>query len=191
MDRHWLLTWTCYGTWLAGSRRGFVSHVKDEQGQWVIHNVPGTPYDADMPALEQHVRSRMKGPPVRLDATAAGAMIAQYLETCDIRRWELHAASVMWNHTHLAVGVPGDPDPEAILELLKSWATRALKKLRPLPPNGTFWTAKGSKRKLKDQDALQNAVIYVARKQQHPLATYVNPKWQPLIDEYDRASRTP
>jgi len=26
-DRHWLLTWTTYGTWLPGDARGFVSPI--------------------------------------------------------------------------------------------------------------------------------------------------------------------
>ncbi|HZU38717.1 MAG TPA: hypothetical protein VFA18_22510 [Gemmataceae bacterium] len=191
MDRYWLITWTCYGTWLPGARQGFVSHVRDEHGDLVIHNIPGTPYDADMPALDAHARAQMIGPPVSLDQTAADAMIAQYQETCRIRGWELEAASVMCNHTHIVVGVAGDPDPQAILETFKSWATRAVKRLRPLPLNGTFWTAKGSKRKLPHQPALQAAVIYVGRKQPAPLAVWFNTKWQAAVDAYDKASRTP
>ena len=191
MDRCWLITWTCYGTWLPGARQGFVSHVRDEHGNLVIHNIPGTPYDADMPALEAHARSMMTGPPVNLDQSAAEAMIAQYQETCRIRGWELQAASVMFNHTHIVVGVAGDPDPQSILETFKRWATRAVKKLRPLPPNGTFWTAKGSKRKLPEERAVHDGVIYVVRKQPNPLAFWFHPKWQTVIDEYDQASRTP
>jgi REP element-mobilizing transposase RayT len=191
MDRFWLITWTCYGTWLPGARQGFVSHVRDEHGDLVIHNTPGTPYDADMPALEAHARSTMAGPPVSLDAAAAEAMIMQYQDTCRIRGWELQAASVMYNHTHIVVGVSGDPDPQSILETFKSWATRAVKKLRALPPNGTFWTAKGSKRKLPDERAVREGVIYVVRKQPNPLAVWFHPKWKTAIDEYDQASRTP
>jgi len=189
MERYWLITWTCYGTWLRGARQGFVSQMRDDYGNLVIHNVPGTPYDADMPALEAYARSHMKGPPVTLEKTAAQAMIAQYQETARIRGWELQAASVMHNHTHVVVGVPGDPDPKLILETLKSWATRTVEKLRPLPPNGTFWTEKGSKRKLPNETALRDAVIYVARKQPNPLAVWYHPKWQAPIDEYDRANR--
>src|SRR5437773_2012150 len=100
MDRYWLITWTCYGTWLPGARQGFVSHVRDEHGDLVLHNIPGTPYDADMPALEAHARSKMEGPPVSLDQEAAEAMIVQYQETCRIRGCELQAASVMYNHSH-------------------------------------------------------------------------------------------
>jgi REP element-mobilizing transposase RayT len=190
MDRYWLLTWTCYGQWLPGDVRGFVSTVEDDQGNRVIHNTPGTPYDADMPKLESYTRSIMKGSPVNLGQLDADALIAQYQETASIRGWELQAASVMYNHTHVIVGVPGDPDPKAILETLKSWATRALKKHQPLPPNGTFWTAKGSKRKLADERALRDGVIYVACKQPNPLAVWHHPNWQPPIDEF-QASRTP
>jgi hypothetical protein len=191
MDRYWLISWTCYGTWLPGARRGFVSHVPDEQGNQVIHNIPGTPFDADVPALEAHARSTMNGPTVSLDQAAADAMIAQYQETCRIRGWELEAASVMFNHTHVVLGVAGDPDPEKILETLKSWATRTVKKLHGLPPNGTFWTAKGSKRKLPDERAVRDGVIYVVRKQPNPLVVWFHPKWQAAIDEFDLASRTP
>jgi REP element-mobilizing transposase RayT len=191
MDRYWLITWTCYGTWLPGAQQGFVSRVRDEDGNLVIHNIPGTPFDADMPALEAHARAQMKGPPVSLDQAAAEAMIAQYQETCRIRGWELEAASVMHNHTHLVVGVVGDPEPESIRETFKSWATRAVKKLRPLPPNGAFWTAKGSNRKLPDERAVHDGVIYVVRKQPNPLAVWFHPKWQAAVDHYDQASRTP
>ena len=52
MDRYWLLTWTTYGTWLPGDRRGFVGLQRDLQGVPSIHNSPGTPYDADVPRLE-------------------------------------------------------------------------------------------------------------------------------------------
>jgi REP element-mobilizing transposase RayT len=133
----------------------------------------------------------MKGLPVSLDQATAEVLIAQYQETSRIRGWELQAASVMHNHTHIVVGVPGDPQPASIREILKSWATRAVKKLRPLPPNGTFWTAKGSNRKLPDERAVRDGVVYVARKQPNPLAVWVHPKWQEAIEEYDQASRTP
>jgi REP element-mobilizing transposase RayT len=187
MDRYWLITWTCYGTWLAGDARGFVSKIRAQDGNQVIHNVPGTPYDADMPELEAYVRQDMTGSPVKLKQPEADAMMGQYQETARIRHWGLCAASVMHNHTHIVVGVPGDPDPQLILETFKSWATRAVKKIRPVPPNGTFWTAKGSKRKLPDEAAVRRAVIYVVKKQPDPLAVWYAPQWQEVLDGYDRA----
>ena len=112
----------------------------------------------------------MKGEPVALDRPDADALIVQFQETSRIRKWSLEAASVMYNHTHVVVGVSGDPD--LILEIFKSWATRKLKKQRPLPPNGTFWTEKGSKRKLPDERAVRDGSYYVLNKQPHPLGTW-------------------
>jgi REP element-mobilizing transposase RayT len=184
MDRHWLITWTCYGAWLAGDSRAFVANVRGEDGRAVRHNIPGTPCDANMPLLEAWMRERMKGEPVALNGRDAEVLIAQYQETARIRGWDLQAASVMFNHTHVVVSVPGDPDPDLILETLKSWATRSLKKHRLLPPNGTYWTAKGSKRKLKDTDALAAAVVYVVKKQPNPLAVWYAPHWTGTLEAY-------
>jgi len=66
-----------------------------------------------------------------------------------------------------------------------------VKKLRPVPPNGTFWTARGSKRKLPDESAVRAGVIYVARKQPNPLATRWASSWRSVLDEYQPASRAP
>jgi len=184
MDRYWLITWTCYGNWLPGDSRSFVGNVRDEDGVQEVHNIPGTPFDENLPRLEAWVRGEMSGSPVKLERPEAEAMIAQYRETARIRKWSLEAASVMYNHTHVVVGVPGDPDPKWILDTFKSWATRAVKKLRPLPPNGTYWTVNGSKRKLPDERAIQAAVIYVVKKQPDPLAVIYAPIWQGILDAW-------
>ncbi|MFO0797826.1 MAG: hypothetical protein U0804_10125 [Gemmataceae bacterium] len=188
MDRHWLITWTCYGSWLPGSGRGFVGNVRDDAGGHVSHNLPGTPYDRDVPELEGWTRERLRGEPVVLDCSDAVALVGQYRETAGVRGWRLEAAAVMFNHTHVVVGVPGDPAPHAVRETFKGWATRALKKLRPPPPRGTFWTAKGSVRKLADVPA---AVLYVARRQPDPLATYWDDSWQDVLDGHDREHGAP
>jgi hypothetical protein len=60
VDRHWLLTSTTYGTWLPGDPRGFVSNVADGPGPEVRHNIPGTPYDKDMPGLVRVARENLK-----------------------------------------------------------------------------------------------------------------------------------
>jgi len=193
VDRYWLITWTCYGRRLPGDRRGFVGNVREPDGTHVCHNTPGTPPDADLPGLEAWVREHMRGEPVSLGRAEADAVLAQYQETARVRGWRLEAASVMNDHTHLVVGACGDPDPDHLRRTFQSWATRAVKTLRPLPPNGTFWTAKGSERKLEDESALAAAVVYVTRKQPDPLATWWAAGWQDALDGHDRseASRAP
>ena len=186
MDRYWLITWTTYGTWLAGDERGFVSNVySDDGGPEVRHNIVGTECDRAITGLERYVRDRMLDDPFYLNEEQARTMIEQYLETSRIRKFELCAAAVMSNHTHLLLGAPGDPDPDELRELYKSWATRALKKRWKPPASGTFFTAKGSVRK-KEGDAIPVAAIYVARKQPNPLATYVGENWLGVIADYDR-----
>ena len=183
MDRHWFLTWTCYGTWLPGDHRGFVGNVR-ENGEQVIHNIPGAPCDADMPRLEAWVHERMTGPPVILACDEAETILTQFQQTARVKQWSLLAASVMHNHAHIIVGVSGDPEPQMILETFKSWATRALKKICPLPLNGTFWTAKGSKRRLADEVDVIAGIIYVVKKQPNPLAVWYAPERQTELDKY-------
>jgi REP element-mobilizing transposase RayT len=126
LDRHWLLTTTTYGTWLPGDKRGFVSPVRAEDGTLELHNIPGTPYDADMPDLQQQAREFLKSDPTRLTRAQAEAILAQLLETARYRGWTIVAASVMHNHMHILVTVPGDPAPSTILQTFKAWASRAL-----------------------------------------------------------------
>ena len=114
MERHWLITWTCYGTWLPGDERGFVGKVPSGDGTMVTHNVPGTPFDANVPFLVEFARNEMKGDPVKLAMCDAEALIKQYQETASIKGWMLEAASVMDNHSHVVVSVSGDPDPDLI-----------------------------------------------------------------------------
>jgi REP element-mobilizing transposase RayT len=168
MDRYWLLSCSTYGSWLPGDERGFVSAVRDKSGQRTIHNVPGTPYDADLPALKRHAQTLLKGEVIRFTLAHAELLWTQFLETADYRGWQLLAVGIMANHIHLVVGVPGDPDPGDILGDFKSYGSRTLNQRWGKPASGTWWVAKGSKRKLPDEDAVLAAVKYVLE-QEYPL----------------------
>jgi hypothetical protein len=78
----------------------------------------------------------------------------------------------MFNHFHIVVGVPGDPDPGKILGDFKSWATRTLSKCFGAPPSKTWCTEHGSKRKLPDARAIAAAEHYVLYEQPNPLLTW-------------------
>ncbi len=172
MDRYWLLTWTTYGSWLPGDRRGFVGRVRQEDGSRVVHNVLGTPIDRDVPTLQRAMRRSMKGTPIRLIQAQATVVLTQFQETAVYRGWRLLAAAVMANHLHLATGVVGDPEPDRILHSFKAYASRALNKQWRRPVNGTWWTAPGSKRTLPDERAVDRAVRYV-RNQEYSLVVWV------------------
>jgi REP element-mobilizing transposase RayT len=172
MDRYWLLTWTTYGTRLPGDARGFVSNVRDDSGQSVRHNVPGTACDADIPRLEEYARKKLKCPPIYLVPEQATALFAQFHETSAYRGWVLHAVAILPNHTHIVAGVPGDPDPADIMGDFKSYGSRALNRRWGKPASGTWWTESGSRRKLPDEQAVSGAIAYV-RGQEHPLLIWV------------------
>ncbi|HUY87143.1 MAG TPA: transposase [Pirellulales bacterium] len=176
MDRYWLLTSTFYGNWLPGDERGFVCKVSDEAGGSAIHNIPGTPYDADLPRLAQFAVERLKCPPVRLVLEQAEALLAQFQETAGYRQWLLLAVAVMSNHVHLVVGVQGNPEPSDILRDFKSYGSRALNRRWPRPASDTWWTESGSKRKLNGEAEVIAAVRYV-QAQEFPLAVWVNKRF--------------
>jgi len=135
----------------------------------VIHDVPGTPCDAAMPGLEQAAQALMKGPP---NVAQAEVLLGQLQETARIRGWELRAVAIMFNHFHIVTGVPGDPEPGKILGDFKSWGTRTLSKSFGEPASKTWWTERGSKRKLADARALAAAIHYVLYEQPEPLITW-------------------
>jgi REP element-mobilizing transposase RayT len=172
MDRFWLLTWTTYGSWLPGDARGFVSEVREADGDKVLHNQPATPYDADQPSLERYSAARMTEDGVFLNLAQAEAVAKQLRETAAQRRWRLLALAVMANHIHVLVGVPGDPDPEKLLGDFKAWCTRRLNQVWGRRDH--WWTQSGSRRRKKTAAALWAALGYV-RDQPHALVVWLDP----------------
>jgi REP element-mobilizing transposase RayT len=178
MDRYWFLTNTCYGNWLPGDERGFVGRVWEHRADdpmdklRVEHDLPGEAYDEDIPGLEKAAREIMSGPPIVLTTAHAEVLLAQLQETARFRKWELRAVAIMFNHFHIVVGVAGDPKPAKILGDFKSWATRRLSERFGKPASETWWTERGSKRRLPDDRALASAIHYVLYKQPSPLITW-------------------
>jgi REP element-mobilizing transposase RayT len=189
----WLLTWTTYGTWLPGDERGFVGFVREEEpadlrqrleasraddaraddaSRRVIHNIPGTPYDRDMPGLQRYAREQMRGQPVWLTPPQANTFLGEAQRTAVFRAWRLLAAAVMANHVHLVVGVPDDLPGERLLQEFKSYGSRVLNQQYGRPESGTWWTKSGSTRFLPNERAVAAAVEYV-RRQQRPLALWI------------------
>ena len=176
MDRYWLLTSTTYGTWLPGDPRGFVSEMRDSHRAKILHNIPGTPYDADEALLSGYVETKLKGPPITLSAAQAEALLGQFQETANHRRWLLLAVAIMANHFRIVVGVEGDPEPGRILGDFKSYGSRKLDRGWRRPVSATWWTQDGSKRKLETEANVLAAVRYV-EEQEFPLVIWVAEKY--------------
>ncbi len=179
MDRFWMLSWTTYGSWLPGDQRGFVSELRDEHGEKVLHNTPGTACDADLPPLEAYAAAIMTDDAVRLVLAQAEALAEQFRETARHRGWRLLALAIMANHIHLVVGVPGDPDPEKVLGDFKAWATRRLN--RGWGRRQHWWTQSGSKRRKKTAAALRAAIRYV-REQPFALVVWLDPEARAWVE---------
>lgn len=180
--RFWLFTNTTYGTWLPGDRRGSVTSVRDfrpgelREPTRVEHDRPGDAWETHLPGLRRSAQALMKGPPIYLSRLQAEAVLAQFQETVSYRQWLLHAVSLMANHFHIVIELPGDPNPDKLLADLKAYATRALSRQFGRPASKTWWTTRGSKRKLPDERAIESAVEYVLYKQPHPLVIWSREK---------------
>jgi REP element-mobilizing transposase RayT len=176
--RTWLLSNTTYGTWLPGDRRGSVTSVRDLRPEdeptplRFEHDIPGEPWEDEVPGLYRSALERMNGPPIYLDLEKAEALLAQFQETAGFRGWTLRAVAIMANHFHLVVEVPDDPAPRKLLADFKAYGSRTLNRRYGKPPSETWWTDKGSKRKLRDEQAVANAIHYVLYKQWRPLVVW-------------------
>ncbi len=181
--RHWLLTWTTYGTWLPGDDRGFVSPVRSSSfDPWRKENVRGTTYSRSMPGLKHASQSRLKCPPILLNSSQADALLSQFHETANHRHWQILAVAIMRTHIHLISAVAGDPDPDSILKDYKAYASRKLNSRWEKPASGTWWTESGSKRKKWNYAAVVRAVRYVAN-QENPLLIWIHPEWRCVLDD--------
>ena len=78
----------------------------------------------------------------------------------------------MANHFHIVVTMEDDPAPKKILADFKAYASRVLNRRYGQPPSETWWTTNGSKRKLRNEQALTDAINYVLYKQPHPLVIW-------------------
>jgi len=172
MVRHWLITSTTYGTWLPGDQRGYVTTVENSPGPRVLHNQIGTPYDSDSPELRESARRLLKGPPILLELPQAEVVSLQFQETPGYRHWELHAFAIMKNHFHVVVSANEEVHSTTILSDLKSYSSRALNRRWGRPPDGTWWTESGSRRPLRGEAALEQAINYVLYRQPDPLVVW-------------------
>jgi len=170
---YWLITSTTYGTWLPGDRRGFVGPVRDAFGQQRVNNVPGTPFDRNVPSLQAKAKTLLKCPPVALDETQAQILLTQFQDTAAYRRWLFVAAAIMTNHFHVVVAANDGTRSSSILRDLKSYGSRALSQRWSKPASDTWWTKSGSRRRLPNETAVQRAIQYV-KHQPNSLVVWIN-----------------
>ena len=168
IDRRWFLTWTTYGTWLPGDERGFTGTAENELGQIVNYNQFGTQPGSPNVPFRKFAEHLLKTKPIVLTYEEAQDLYRQFQETVRFRGWLILAVGIMHAHVHVIVGVPGDPKPEKLLNDLKAYGTRCLNEKSGRLASDTWWTTKGSKRKLECDIDVASSVQYV-RQQPNPL----------------------
>ena len=154
----YLITFRAYGTWLHGDARGSVDR---------FHNRYGTPHIPPDIRWRSYNERMMKLEPVKLNRIRRAAIDKAIKETCEFRKWRLHAANVRTNHVHVVVRAPCHP--EIVLCALKANATRKMREAGCWTSIQTPWAQKGSKRWLWTYSQLQAAIAYVVDGQGVPL----------------------
>ena len=143
------LTWTTYGTWLAGDERGWIERGKGDQLPSAIRK-----HDAEL---------RMTEDACVLDEEQREVVEKTIEKHCGIRGWQLHAVNCRTNHVHVVVSA--NRAPEEVREQFMAWCTRKLKELqvarRQEPVRENWWTERGSERWIGDEESLEAAIRYV------------------------------
>ena len=151
----YLLTWTTYGTWLPGDRRGWVDQ---ETGG------PEVPIQRPNTALHTDMHRRLKGLPVVLSNVQRRMVDETIREVCCHRCLKCHAVNCRSNHVHVVVTAV-DRIPERVLSDLKAWCSRRLNKESHGDQRRRWWTRHGSTRYLNSERSVFAAVDYVLNQQ--------------------------
>ena len=153
-----LFTWSTYGTWLPGDARGWVEYRHGFQ-------LPD-------PILELECAARMTEDACRLAPHQRQRVGDQIAETCEKKRWVLHAVNCRSNHVHVVLSSMAHP--KTIREQLKAWCTRRLNEQeveRGIPAQerrSNWWTERGSIRWIFCEEDLAAAIEYVRFEQDNP-----------------------
>ena len=155
------ITWSCYGTWLPGDQRGYVSNTRLPEGGYLPKkNTPGTVVTADDAYTRQRARDLQKQPTSLLSATLAFEAAKALVEAARLRGWRILRGAVMTNHVHVLVLDCPDDGP-AVRRILKGSSQAALSS--KVCQSRRWWTAGGSDRYKHGWQAIEAAVQYVAQ----------------------------
>jgi REP element-mobilizing transposase RayT len=153
-----LFTWSTYGTWLPGDKRGWVEYRKG--------------YRLPDPIRELEAKAKMTETACRLNTAERNEIHLQVAETCEQRNWTLHAVNCRSNHIHVVTSA--SRKPMFIRHHLKSWCTRRLSDFQkslvtdPELWRENWWADRGSIRWIFDMDSLEAAILYVRDQQDNP-----------------------
>jgi REP element-mobilizing transposase RayT len=154
------ITWTCYGTWLPGDPRGYVSHTYSDGAIYKPKaNIPGTAYTRDDRRTYKMARACQKGETVRLNSAQARVVCECLEKAARERDWRIMRAAIMANHAHVVIMDCPDNGPP-VRRILKGVSQADL--CKHFGRNQRWWTGGGSDRYKKGDEAVMAAIGYVA-----------------------------
>ena len=157
------ITFTTYGSWLHGDKRGSV----DKE-----HNRYGSAFVSPNSGLHKKEQICLKNPPVILDKIVREVVLEAVLRVCGFRGWVAHAIHVRSNHIHIVVS--GDAEPERMMRDFKAYATRAIKKnSNKQAVIRKYWSRHGSTKYLWTKENLVSSVEYVESKQGKTMSLWI------------------
>ena len=145
----YFITWTTYGSWLPGDRRGWRKANAGEQ--------------QPEPKLEEWCRDRMTEAEVLLSKDQRQKVEDVCRRHAGIRGWKLHAVSARSNHVHIAV--TADDASKKVRDQFKAKATRVLREPPNTITNDKLWTRGGDVEIVDGNDNLEQVVIYITESQ--------------------------
>jgi len=113
----YLITFHTYGTWLHGDPRGSVDRH---------HNVYGTEIVRTNAGLRAAESSKLNPGAVTLTGPQRQSIRRTIDAVSDHLHWTFRAVNVRTNHVHVVV--EADALPERVMNTIKAWATRRLRK---------------------------------------------------------------
>ena len=165
------ISWTCYGNWLPGDKRGYVSNTHLPGGGFLPkQNVPGTPYTKDHPLTRHQTSALMNQEPARLTRAHAVVAAESLVEAAAKRSWRILRGAIMANHVHVVVFDCPDDGP-GVRRILKGTSQARLSDQEG--ENRRWWTRGGSDRYLHIDEAILAAIRYVAE-QEYKLAEIID-----------------
>jgi len=137
-----MVTWTTYGSWLQGDKRGYVKHGKIMSG--------------DQKILLAN-RRLLKSPAVQLDSEHRAIVYQAILDEAKRIGHTIEALTVCSNHVHLVAR----PCQESVQEIVSRYKNVAMFALHKQGQVGRIWTHGFDKRFCFNQENLNRRIEYV------------------------------
>ncbi|MFH1417864.1 MAG: transposase [Planctomycetota bacterium] len=185
----WLLTWTTYGSWLPGDKRGFVSRAPRANGNHNVRNTPETPYDSGGVDLRESAKARMKGKAIELTAEHAALLAESFGESATTHSIGVIAFAMMPDHIHILCQ-SADHDGSRLLKLFKGAASHRLGQSFQLANAPRWWTEGGSKRYIKKGEDPAAAIDYVCSQERPWMVRCFDESRNVSLDTTSSAART-